>query len=713
MKAVWTWGWRAALALIGVCTAAQPLQASTWIWPDLVASGPCSQTLQACVDNAASGDTILIGNDSIAVPDRYTGISGDLLITKSLSLVATAGIDAVFESGSIFVRTPFGAVGDVTLRGLILRAGRIQVLVFPSTSATVNVEQNVLSNPPAGECAIQIAPQETLAFVPQLTISNNRVTIPGTSAQDFGRNGICIHSYANDFRADVFGNVVTALREHVVGIYASAGDLAPGATINLSRNRVFLGGRGEGLRTIGTNAAAAPQVTIANNIVVGAGGSNNDPAAAISILHYAAIARVINNSLIDSGVAVRVRQFGTPSGLDARVANNLISGARVRGFDFLNIAVANDHNLLHRVADHDLGPGGMFGPGTLSGDPLLERREYPRAVQQGAPGVDAGDGAAVPAFTLFDADGEKRFQGPVDIGALEFSYDGARVHDATAGNTFGNETALDADDYSFPLFTTDRLVVSPLRVAAGVSAGSSHLGVYQSDVLARRWAIFHQDLSTLPTGRRYAVLLPWDSRTAILHTVAAGNIPVAATAETEIDHPALNNQAAAIAVVTPNWNPANTVSGQYHDHPITLVYRGSRWRIRNDDAASMNSAIGAAFNLAVAPLFSPNAFTAELGTSAADEIPLAHPLLDDNPCAAPVASRRVQLGDSLLTLNDTPFALEYRAPLNGFDVGRWYIVKEGPLGFAGRNAFNVVVDGAQAQRCLAPWPDDLFADGFD
>jgi len=396
-----------------------------------------------------------------------------------------------------------------------------------------------------------------------------------------------------------------------------------------------------------------------------------------------------------------------------RVANNLIVGQAVRGLRFLGVAMPNDHNLLFDFAANELGPGGTLGPGTVFTDPLIESPGYPRPMTSTSPAVDAGDNTALPAFTLFDADGEKRQQGVVDIGAIEFSYDGSRIHDASAANTFGNATALDADDYPFPLFATDRLVVSPLRAAAGVSSGSANLGVYQSDTFARRWAVFNQDLSAVPAGRRYAVLLPWDSRTAVLHTVSAGNIPGAATAETEIDHVSLNSQSAAIAVVTPNWNPANTPSGNYHDHPITLVYRGNRWRIRNDDAASMNSAIGASFNLAVAPLFSPNAFMAELGGTGANEIALSHPLLDDNPCAAPVASRRVKIGDASLTLNNTPFALEYRAPINADDIGRWYIVKEDALGFSPNNAFNVIVDGAQANRCLAPKPDALFANGFE
>ena len=695
---------------------ASPASAATWIWPDLLFSTPCAGSLQACVNNAAHGDTILIGNDSIAMPDRYTGIGGDLSITKALTLAPMPGIDAVFEGGSIFVTTPAGVVGDVTLRGLVLRGGRIDATVGASTTATVTVDQVRVPRAPDGHCAIRLATgATTIDPQPRLVISNSRVDYPASANYVFRNNALCVYGFTHAYRADVFGNVVQSADvgpTSAIGI--SGGATMPPAVVNVSRNRIFQNGDigNGGIFVQHNNPAATQAVTIANNIVVGAGGAPGNENAGITIKQHAVDLAIVNNTFVGGGTGIYTTALGDPLFFMGRIANNLIADQTYYGLRQSAAAVPNDHNLLFDIGTNDLGPGGALGPGTLTADPLLESPVYPRPLP-GSPAIDAGDSGALPTFTLFDADGEKRQQGIVDIGAIEFSFDGTRRHEASVANTFGNDTALDAEDYIFPLFTTDRLVVSPLRVAEGVSAGSANLGVYQSDTFTRRWAIFHQDLSALPVGRRYAVLLPWDSRTAVLHTVSAASIPGAATAETEIDHPSLNNQPAAIAVVTPNWNPANTPSGIYHDHPITLVYRGNRWRIRNDDAASMNSAIGASFNLAVAPPFSPNGFMAELGAFAANEIALSHPLLDDNPCAAPVASRRVQFGDAGLTLNNTPFALEYRAPQVASDIGRWYIVAEDALGFSAHHAFNVIIDGAQANRCLAPKPDALFANGFE
>jgi len=703
---------RIRLAALTLALAALPVSAATWIWPDLVSAGPCAGTLQACINNAANGDTILIGSDSFVFPDRYTGISGNIAIGKSLTVAPMEGIDAVFEDGSIVVVTPPGVVGDVTLRGLILRSGQINVVEGGSTSATVTIDQIRMDSDPNFQCAIDFKTGNATVAVPRFVVSNSHLVL---SAGSSGRDGICAFSFARRYDIDVFGNRLDARRASNAKAVAVTGGTGAGPfNVRVQRNHAWLSGAigAGGVLVSHNNPAASSTIDVTNNVFSGAGGSLGSNTAAIELGLRNGQVHIINNSIVDGGVGVHVAAFdGDP--VTGRVANNLIVGQAVRGLRFLGVAMPNDHNLLFDFAANELGPGGTLGPGTVFTDPLIESPGYPRPMTSTSPAVDAGDNTALPAFTLFDADGEKRQQGVVDIGAIEFSYDGSRIHDASAANTFGNATALDADDYPFPLFATDRLVVSPLRAAAGVSSGSANLGVYQSDTFARRWAVFNQDLSAVPAGRRYAVLLPWDSRTAVLHTVSAGNIPGAATAETEIDHVSLNSQSAAIAVVTPNWNPANTPSGNYHDHPITLVYRGNRWRIRNDDAASMNSAIGASFNLAVAPLFSPNAFMAELGGTGANEIALSHPLLDDNPCAAPVASRRVKIGDASLTLNNTPFALEYRAPINADDIGRWYIVKEDALGFSPNNAFNVIVDGAQANRCLAPKPDALFANGFE
>lgn len=699
-----------ALGLL--CVGVPSAQAATWVWPDLVFPGPCSTSLQDCVNAAANGDTVLIGNDSIVTPDRYTGISGDLSISKSLLLAPMPGIDAVFEGGSVLVFTPLGAVGDVTLRGLVLRGGRVRVEERGSSSAILTLDQLRQYDPPAGQCGLDFRTTAATTVTPRFVVSNSSIVM--TAAGGSGRSAICVYSNAQTYQAEVHGNRIDARNSAAVAaISMTAGSAAGAMNLRLQRNRIWLGGDSadSGIFAQHNNPAAAVTIEVVSNVISGAGGATGTENAAVVIKEPNAQLNIINNSITNGGVGIHVDALGAGA-ISGRVANNLLTRQSVRGLRFIGVALANDHNLLHEVAGNELGSGGVLGAGTLSVDPQVESAIDPRP-RSTSPLFDAGDSSALPAFALFDADGEKRVQlGGIDIGAIEGSPDAAIVHEATAANTSFNATELGPGQFDGLLLTVDRLLVTPLRPAEGVSAGTATLGVYQAESLPARWAIFQQDQSSLQSGRRYSVLLPVSAHASLVHTVAAGNIPGAATAETQIDDPSLNNQAAAIAVVTPNWNPDAAGGGIYHDHPITLIYRGTRWRIRNDDGFAMTGAIGADFNLAVAPLFSPNAFMAELDAFGANAIPLSHPLLDDNPCAAPLASPRVKLGDGALTLNPTPFALEYRAALHANDIGRWYIVAEDAIGFSAHNAFNVIVEGAQANRCLAR-SDALFADGFD
>ena len=81
----------AAASLILAAPPALGGGTNTWAWPN----GACSGTLQQCVVNAASGDTILIGTDTV-VDERPT-IAG-----KSLTLAAAPGFQPEIAGGLTF-----------------------------------------------------------------------------------------------------------------------------------------------------------------------------------------------------------------------------------------------------------------------------------------------------------------------------------------------------------------------------------------------------------------------------------------------------------------------------------------------------------------------------------------------------------------------------------------------------------------------------------
>jgi len=96
--------------------------AATLIWPAPSGSGPCAGTLQACVDAAAAGDTVLIGANEPLLPDAYTAINEPVVISKSLTLAAAPGIDAVFGPGfNVGFQPTVPGPHQVTISGLVLR----------------------------------------------------------------------------------------------------------------------------------------------------------------------------------------------------------------------------------------------------------------------------------------------------------------------------------------------------------------------------------------------------------------------------------------------------------------------------------------------------------------------------------------------------------------------------------------------------------------
>jgi hypothetical protein len=120
-----------------------------------------------------------------------------------------------------------------------------------------------------------------------------------------------------------------------------------------------------------------------------------------------------------------------------------------------------------------------------------------------------------------------------------------------------------------------------------------------------------------------------------------------------------------------------------------------------------------AFSIVVPPLFSPNAFVVSTPSNT-NELALIHPLLDDNPCAAPLVGRGDDSGDALHIANPTPFALEYRAGGAGVP-GHWFVRSATAAAFPAGSAFSVQINGRQALGCAATnfATTQLFADGFE
>jgi hypothetical protein len=666
-------------------------------WPVLVIPSACGGTLQACINSAAAGDTILIGSDDLVGGDGYTAIDESIRITRSLTLAAAPGIDAVFGSNrNIEVDIAGSAATSVAISDLVLRGGAVGIVDNGTAAGNVfrveRVRVQAIGAPEVVPCAINIALNSPS---PQAIVGDNTVRTGAVTGSD--RSGICVVANTSPtvnvsvFRNRVFGSGTLPM---LFGISVN-GDA--GGSVQVSANTVLGPRLVNGIAVQRAAGSAARTIRIDNNVVSGQDDANG---WGLSLQAVNADVRVVNNSVVHGARGLRVTGFNALPA-NARVANNLVAFQSVLGVGIETTPTTNANNLVFAAPANDWTPG----PGTVSADPQLVSRDYPRPAST-SPTIGAGNNVDVPGAVLFDADGERRIAfGVVDIGAHEANGEGAARIVATDANRFFNEAYV--TPFPTPLLPADRLIAVALT-GPGTLPGPANLGVYGNTGAPGGWSVFLQDSNQLmPLGARFHVLAPVASKTGFLHQTSTTSISGDLST---LDHPELNARPFAIAIALQQWQ------GNYHDVPIGLDYTaagGGRWRVRNEDGSTMPTSMP--FNIAVAPFLSPNAFRSSVGAVPASELRLDHPLLDDNPCATPVAGRvdDPDVGGSVD--NPVPFALEYRGGTGAGAPGHWYIRAHGtgtPV-FPARAAFNVIVDGAQANRCRAPSVERVFADGFE
>ncbi|HET7844407.1 MAG TPA: choice-of-anchor Q domain-containing protein [Xanthomonadales bacterium] len=681
-----------ALALL----AALPAHAATRTWPSLF-GGPCPGTLQDCINGAAPGDTVLIGSDDIAFPDRYTLIDEEIGINKSLILRAAPGIDAVFAANQgIFIgASPTPVL--ITLSDLAFRRGGIQVSHTATSGSSIYLMQRLRFDDSDQVCAIDAASNTgTAAAAVQVLDSTFRFRTPGPT---FLHDGICIDQRGSS-RSDYVGGNRIESDPGASNIGVRLRGTAGGA-ITIQRNAIVGDGFVTGIDVGATTGTGRQSIQVDNNVV--AGQRQSDLAqfgAGIYVRPDNADVVVANNSVVRGTRGLEVFGASPAASIAGRVANNVVAFHSSEGLFIVpgpGIAVTNRDNLVYASNSN----GFTAGPGTLTVDPLVLSTSWPR-LSDSSPAINAGDNASAAPVSEFDADGEARIAlATIDIGAFEANADIASQETAVAATTIANQTLVNVAG----LVPADRLFVTPRRTAAGAPVLAEQLGTYLS---GSQWLAYLEDNSaTVPPGYAYNLISPVASKRNFTHVTS----PASVFEDTsQLTDPELDSRPFAIAALAHLYQLGGGPAS-YHDFPIGLEYVGTRWFIRNQDGATMQS--NRNFHVMIAPLGSPNAFRART-PFATTEIRLEHPLLDDNACAAFVATRVDDPDVAGRLANPVSYSLDYRAGGAGAP-GRWFIVSEGAgaPAFPANAAFNVIVDGQQANRCRAPQPVDLFANGFE
>lgn len=123
------------LAAFGVTVSlASFTQSAVFTYPGPV---PCNTTLQACIDGAGVGDTVLIGTNS--------PINESPSLTKSLALKAAAGFAPVLSQNHTITATSGGVTNNTfTIQGFTLQRGIINVLHSSTGTLTANIVGNTI-----------------------------------------------------------------------------------------------------------------------------------------------------------------------------------------------------------------------------------------------------------------------------------------------------------------------------------------------------------------------------------------------------------------------------------------------------------------------------------------------------------------------------------------------------------------------------------------
>jgi hypothetical protein len=164
-------------------------------------------------------------------------------------------------------------------------------------------------------------------------------------------------------------------------------------------------------------------------------------------------------------------------------------------------------------------------------------------------------------------------------------------HRADKGNSRGDYTYI--SDPSINGDPNATVLALPTSGRGNKGSYKHNIGVWYEPV-ARRWAIFNQDLAPVPAGSTFKVVVPQASE-KFLHEAdllnTAGNY-------TYLDDRLTNGEPDAVVSVTQNWNPGGG-RGVYNDHPIDTLYdpKLEQWAVYNRDGASIPE--GAAFNISV------------------------------------------------------------------------------------------------------------------
>lgn len=678
--------WFSAGLMAVILGAPIAAHATTRAWPG---SAGCTTTLQACIDSAIDGDSIVIASN--ATVDENIDLAARAL---TLTGAGTAAVAQFAAGRSISAETTTGAGVSLILTRLHLTDGHVRLRYAGSGTTSYNLSGLIIER--GSLAAASYLHVEADAGVVNATVSGSRIN--GAPA-DLNAGLIELVAHGGTLNAFAAYNQVARTSGNLDGagilVDVAASGAAGAGYMRLFANEVRGGFNRAGIffsEGLFSPTASSYSARAINNVVVCSGDFPNG------------IGFTANNGSID-GWAINNTVSGCYSGISATpwsgstvapsisgyVSNNVVT-ASYRGLQFsaaITAGLANDYNLINAPANL-----ATLGAHTITTPAMLVAAGAPR-LAAGSPGIDAADGILLAnslvdtGFPTTDADGLRRVKGArADIGAYElgdFSFEQV----ANAANTSGHITSIDQSG----LNASSRLLPTR-RAVAGTANTYDDFGVWYN--FANHWTIYHEKTSVaIAPGKTWNVFAPAAGGGVFVQTATAANT---ATWATQIDNPATNGLANRILLVRHNF----TLDGVYDNHPTAVYWdnlgSSGHWYIANADQSAMP--VGRGFNVYAQPP-SPNAFRVAAPMGSYLQV-IDHPLINHVACADVHVTRVV---DVFAPAASADFTVEYN--VSSTPVGYWLV--RSPVPFVANTAFNVVIDPAQVFACT----DGIFSDGFD
>lgn len=263
--------------------------------------------------------------------------------------------------------------------------------------------------------------------------------------------------------------------------------------------------------------------------------------------------------------------------------------------------------------------------------------------------------------------------------SVAFSQDTMFVHTATAANSSGHITNIDHPD---------------LNGNPGARLAFSHVwnppgsgGVYNDNVMGfwyngSNWTLFNED-TTVPfvDGSSFNIYI--GQGTEVIEHIASLANQGSNAGYSVVDHPSLNGNPNANAVISNYWNPAAV----YNNHNYGFWYDDGidRWIVYTEDFGDIP--LDAAFFITVNGNSAAHyRHAATAGTISSNWTVLTHPLLDGNPNAAIVFSHNWGItGDPSNVVVDKKMAVWYTGT-------NWAIYTEDASAFPVNAEFDIIIE---------------------